>query len=123
MEERESNVFVPEVTEDAQEDHSPSEIAEHVIAAFMSQTTSNPIAEKMTPENIDHFLDTKVKLSMFGMVFRLVSIALSIIAVIVIVVLLRTYDIAAMSDIINTLLTAGVSFAGGYGFGKSKRDD
>lgn len=123
MEERDrSDSFVPDVTEDVPESN-PSIIAEHVVSAFMSQTTSNPIAEKITPENIDHILDSKVKLAMFALIFKIAVVSFVIIGIVVVIVLLRSFDIPAMSDIIKTLLTAAVSFAGGYGFGKSKHDD
>ena len=122
MEDKERNeAYVPEVP-DAPDD-SPSNFAEHVVAAFMSQTTSNPITEKMTPENIDHMLDSKVKLATLALIFKIAVVALVMIGIIAVIVLLRSFDIAAMSDIIKTLLTAAVSFAGGYGFGKSKKDD
>lgn len=122
-EKRPDEPFVPDVAETSPDEHSPVAIAEHVVAAFMSQSTSNPIAEKMTPENIDHFMETKVKIATISMVAKLASAALAVIGVIVIIVLLRSYDVDAMSEIIKTLLTAAVAFAGGYGFGKSRNDD
>ena len=122
LEDKERNdAYVPEVPDSPVD--SPAIFAEHVVAAFMSQTTSNPIAEKMTPDNIDRMLDSKVKIAMFALILKIAVVAIVMIGVVVIILLLRSFDIAVMSDIIKTLLTAAVSFAGGYGFGKSKKDD
>ena len=62
-------------------------------------------------------------LSKISALSKILTVLLGIIGVVIVIVLLRSYDITAMSDIIKTILTALVSFAGGYGFGKSQKGE
>ena len=119
------------ILDELPEDARP-EVKSIMLSLFRAGGVVSPqieLSQKLTPENIDHFIDAddreserQYKSALQTKIVRLIALMILAGFLLVVIVLLRNQP-----DILdNVLCTAGGLIAGiigGYGYGKNKRDD
>lgn len=100
------------------------------VSMYGRFSPENSVAKKITEEHITRMLDTQekgmeytYKENQHKMIVGVVILALSLIAVIVIIAMLKDNNSEAMTQILTALISATLGFAGGYGLGTNKKKD